>query len=520
MKEKSTGSGGVGKRRKGSVIMYSRLPAILLLVVLQVVLITVLYVKLSEAVPYIAIVQAAFTVGVFFYLSSCRMDPTGKLSWLAVVALFPFPGTLMLIFYRSNLGHRRIRAGTAHITEETRGLLPRDAGAERRLALESPDMAGLCDYVNKSGCMPVFGGTDVTYFSSGEDCFAAMAAELERAEKFIFLEFFIIEEGAMWDRILGILKRKAAEGVDVRVLVDGMCELAHLPRGYVRRLASLGIKAKTFSPIYAFVSTRYNYRDHRKIVVIDNRVAFNGGLNIADEYINVRERFGHWKDTAVMLRGEAAKSFTLMFTQMWSLTDPVHDYSPALGDGLSVPAEGFVMPFGDSPLDSEKVTENVYTDILYRARRYVYIMTPYMILDGELETALKYAAGRGVDVRIILPGIPDKKIPYALAKSHYGTLMASGVRIFEYTPGFIHAKVFVSDGKAAVVGTANLDYRSLYHHFESSTFLYGAPCVGDIEADFRSTFEKCREATPESVRNEKFFYKFAGVVMKIIAPLL
>ena len=277
-----------------------------------------------------------------------------------------------------------------------------------------------------------------------------------------------------------------------------------------------------FAPISPFISTHYNYRDHRKILVIDGHTAFNGGVNLADEYINHTQRFGYWKDAAVMLQGEAVRSFTLMFLQMWSIDERQPEFDRFL-KAPAQPAEnarGFVLPYGDCPLDSEKVGEMVYIDILNRARRYVHIMTPYLILDGELETALKFAAERGVEVSLILPGIPDKAAPYALAKTHYASLLASGVKIYEYTPGFVHAKVFVSDDHEAVVGTINLDYRSLYHHFECATYLCGTGCIPDIEEDFQTTLAQCRTATMETLRKEKWTRKLAGFLLKAVAPLL
>ena len=286
------------------------------------------------------------------------------------------------------------------------------------------------------------------------------------------------------------------------------------------RLEKLGIRCKAFAPIQPFLSTHYNYRDHRKILVIDGKVAFTGGVNLADEYINRKERFGHWKDTAILLRGEAVQSFTLMFLQMWNLTEKEPRWDEALLPSPPVEAEGYVMPYCDCPLDDYKVGESVYMDILNRAKDYVHIMTPYLILDNEMETALKFAAQRGVDVKLILPGIPDKKAAYALAKSHYQYLTAAGVKLYEYTPGFVHAKIFASDDVKAVVGTINLDYRSLYHHFECAAYLYGGPTVGDVERDFQRTLEQCRRVTPETIRHEKLGYKLGGSLMKLVAPLL
>ena len=256
--------------------------------------------------------------------------------------------------------------------------------------------------------------------------------------------------------------------------------------------------------------------------VIDGHTAFNGGVNLADEYINQKERFGHWKDTAVMLRGEAVKSFTLMFLQMWQI-DEREDESLHF---LSYPAgsaertRGYVIPYGDCPLDNDKLGERVYMDILNRAGSYVHIMSPYLILDGEMETALEFAAERGVEVILLLPGIPDKKIPYALAKGHYMSLLRAGVKIYEYTPGFVHAKVFVSDSREAVVGTINLDYRSLYHHFECATYMYDTECIADIEEDFQETLKKCRQVTMQMARRENPGVRMTGYLMKAVAPLM
>ncbi len=326
----------------------------------------------------------------------------------------------------------------------------------------------------------------------------------------------------MWGRILEILAKKAAQGVDVRVMYDGTCEFSLLPHDYPKRLKALGIRCKVFAPVTPFASTHYNYRDHRKILVIDGHTAFNGGVNLADEYINQKERFGHWKDTAVMLKGEAVRSFTLMFLQMWGIDEKEDETERFLSypSRPAVQAEGYVIPYGDCPLDDDKLGERVYMDILNRSLVYVHIMSPYLILDGELETALRFAAERGVEVILLLPGVPDKKIPYALAKTHYAPLLKSGVKIYEYTPGFVHAKVFVSDSREAVVGTINLDYRSLYHHFECATYLYGTDHISDIEDDIQAALAKSRRVTMETVRNEDLGVKLLGYLMKVVAPLM
>ncbi|MBR5046761.1 MAG: cardiolipin synthase, partial [Eubacterium sp.] len=380
----------------------------------------------------------------------------------------------------------------------------------------------LCKYLNKTGCFRIYDKTQVTYYPLGEKAFEAMLKELEKAEKYIFMEYFIIEEGYMWGRILDILIRNTREGVEVRVMYDGMCEMSSLPVNYYKLLEAKGIHTKAFSTIKPVVSSHYNYRDHRKILVIDGKVAFNGGVNLADEYINRIVRFGHWKDTAVMVKGQAAKSYTLMFLQIWNMHSDKADYEEwlSLPDCSVEDAKGYVLPYCDSPLDDYKVGEAIYMDVLNRATDYVHIMSPYLILDGELETALCYAALRGVDVRLILPGIPDKKIAYALAKTHYKVLNNAGVKIYEYTHGFVHAKVFVSDDTKAIVGSINLDYRSLYHHFECATYMYKTDCIADIEKDIQETLKKCRRVTRESIKNEKFSYVLVGKLAKMISPLM
>lgn len=369
----------------------------------------------------------------------------------------------------------------------TKDRIPQSGEVMEALLKENPQVAALAHYMHRSGCHPVCNRTAVTYFPLGEDKFEEMLRQLEAAEHFIFMEYFIVDEGLMWGKVLEILARKAKEGVDVRVMYDGSCEFALLPRDYPRRLKALEIKCKVFAPVSPFVSTHYNYRDHRKILVIDGHTAFNGGVNLADEYINEKKKFGHWKDVAVMVKGEAVKSFTLMFLQMWGITEKEDETVRFLSyPALPQEAKGFVIPYGDCPLDNDKLGERVYMDILNRAVQYVHIMTPYLILDGEMETALKFAAEKGVEVALLLPGIPDKVIPYALAKTHYASLIASGVKIYEYTPGFVHAKAFVSDAREAVVGTINLDYRSLYHHFECAAYLYNTDCIAKIEEDFQA----------------------------------
>jgi len=511
------------KKSKKSVmsLIFSRLGIITLMFLVQIgVLIFALY-NFENIFPHFYGCGIVISAVAVLYLANCPMNPNAKITWLILMVVAPVFGSLLLIYTRSDVGHRALKKRTDKVLELTKQMISQPEDVKRELEEINPGIAGLSEYVARSGCHPVYNGTKVTYFHSGEAKYEALLEELKKAEKFIFLEYFIIEEGKMWDSVLEILKEKAKSGVDVRLMYDGTCEFTTLPHDYPRKLKQMGINCKIFAPITPFVSTHYNYRDHRKIVVIDGRVAFNGGINLADEYINIGSKYGHWKDSAVMLCGDAVDSFTLMFLQMWGLYEKSGEWEHFLSAGEREYGEnGFVMPFGDCPVDRDKTGERVYMDILNRATDYVHIMTPYLIIDSEMEAAIRFAAERGVEVILILPGIPDKKGAWALAKTHYRALLDSGVKIFEYTPGFVHSKVFVADSSEAVVGTINLDFRSLYHHFECAVYMAYTPCIKDIERDFDETRAKCCEVTYESIKKEKLTVKIKGMILKLVAPLM
>ena len=513
------------KGQKGIVhAIFSRFGLVLLLMLLQVGVLWSVFRWFGGLLPHYFGGSVAMSAFMVVYILNSEMDNSAKITWMVTIAILPVVGVPLFFYVKSNIGHNALKKRVTHLTEEARGLQPQPLAAAQELAEADPGAASLARYLHgKGGGFSVYRNTEVTYFPGGEAKFEELLRQLEKAEKYIFLEYFIIDEGLMWGKILEVLARKAAEGVDVRVMYDGTCEFATLPRDYPSRLEKLGIQCRVFSPVQPFVSTHYNYRDHRKILVIDGRVGFTGGVNLADEYINHIQKHGRWKDAAVMLEGEAVRSLTAQFLQMWGiLKEP--EYEQFLTRPIPVPenAKGVAAPYGDCPLDGERVGEMVYIDLLNRARDYIHIMTPYLILDGELETALKFAAERGVDVHLILPGKPDKQFPYALAKSHYSALLDSGVKISEWSPGFVHAKVFVVDGREAVVGTINLDYRSLYHHFEDAVWMVDAPCIRDIEQDFQHTLEQCRtvENTSASIWQKQYLLRATGMLLKVIAPLL
>lgn len=513
------------KGQKGIIhAIFSRFGLVLLLLLLQVGLLVSIFRWFGNLWPHYFGGSVAVTAVMVLYLLNSKMDNSAKITWMVVIALFPVVGMPLFFYVKSNVGHNILRKRLLELEDVLRTQLPQNQSVVRKLEASEPGAASLATYLyGRGGGFPVYENTAMTYFPSGEAKFAELLRQLEKAKQYIFLEYFIIDEGLMWGRVLEVLARKAAEGVHVRVMYDGTCEFTTLPRDYPKRLERLGITCKVFSPLMPFVSTHYNYRDHRKVLVIDGKVGFTGGVNLADEYINHVEKFGRWKDAAVMLEGEAVRSLTAIFLQMWDIArEP--EFEAYLKQPIPAPAgaKGFAAPYGDCPLDGERVGELVYIDLLNRARKYIHIMTPYLILDGELETALKFAAERGVDVHLILPGKPDKRIPYALAKTHYAALIRSGVKISEWVPGFVHAKVFVVDDREAVVGTINLDYRSLYHHFEDAVWMVDAPCIPAIEDDFQRTLTQCRtvEATKQSIWQGQTLLRLTGRLVKAIAPLL
>ena len=513
------------KGQKGIIhAIFSRFGLVLVLLLLQVGVLFSIFRWFGNLLPHYFGSSVIVSAAMVIYLLNSKMDNSAKITWMVVISILPVVGVPLFFYVKSNFGHNFLRKRLLELENELRDQLPQNDAAVDALQQTEPGAASLAKYLyGPGGGFPVYQNTAVTYFPSGEAKFEELLHQLETAERYIFLEYFIIDEGLFWGKILEVLARKAADGVDVRVMYDGTCEFSTLPRDYPKRLEALGIRCKVFSRVTPFVSTHYNFRDHRKIFVIDGRVGFTGGVNLADEYINQVEKYGRWKDAAVMVEGEAVRSMTALFLQMWCIFQ-----EPEFGRFLTgnIPAAekatGFVVPYGDCPLDGERVGEMVYIDMLNRARKYVHIITPYLILDGELETALRFAAERGVDVHLILPGVPDKRFAYALAKTHYAALLSSGVKISEWTPGFTHAKVVVADGREAVVGTINLDYRSLYHHFENAVWMYGADCIRDIEGDFQTTLEKCRAVKPtvRSIWQGKKLLHLTGLVLKVIAPLM
>lgn len=518
-------SQSMGKRAKNKVfgVVYSRTAVVFVLLLMQVGVMGFTLTYLEGYTNYLYGIFVILSVAAVIYIINAKGAPEIKMTWLLFILLVPVVGVGFYIFVQTEIGTRYIGKRLEILRMETEPYMKQNENIVELMRSSRLANTNLSHFLYQQLGFPTYGNTDAQYFPLGDDKFPVLVEELANAKKFIFMEYFIVEEGIMWDTILNVLAAKVKEGVEVRFMYDGMCSVTMLPYEYPEKLKRMGIQCKQFAPIKPVLSTHQNNRDHRKICVIDGTTAFTGGVNLADEYINEKMRFGHWKDTAIMLKGDAVQSFTMMFLQMWNVDERRPDiykkYLTVKHRGFRR-EQGYMIPYGDSPYDDENVGEEVYFHILNHAKKYVHIMTPYLILDNEMMTTLTRAAKSGIEVQIIMPHIPDKPYAFYLAKTYYSELIESGVQIYEYTPGFIHAKVFTSDDDTATVGTINLDYRSLYLHFECGVFIYHNPVVYAIEKDFQETLDKCHKVTLTEVRNRSLFTKVYGQVLRLVAPLM
>lgn len=523
-----------GKKRLIKLV-YGRTFIMSALIILQILFVVALVDTLNRYGPYMYMFSMAVTVISVLHIFNSDSDPSVKLSWLLFVAVGSPFGALFYVYVRSDVGHRRLKKQISRILKYTSQAQPDMPLTMKAIEDCRPERSAFAHYMNDTCGYHPYPVTNLKYYPLGDDFLPDFLEDLSSARHFIFLEYFIVSEGQMWGKILYILSQKVKEGVEVRLMYDGTNEFTNLPHNYPAMLEKLGIACRIFDPVRPFVSTEYNYRDHRKIAVIDGKTAYTGGLNLADEYINATHPYGHWKDVAIRSYGDGVATFTRLFLESWNYqaNKPMPEenryieasalYGLLKTEGDRIVEDGFVIPYADNPLDGERMGEQVYLDILQTASDYVYIMTPYLILDETMVNALTYAAKRGIDVRIILPHIPDKRYAFALAKTHYRELLEAGVKIYEYTPGFVHAKVFVSDGRRATVGSINLDYRSLYHHFEVGLYVDGNRVIGDILEDFQKTLDKCQQISLEDTRTGGFRNRFdraLGAVFKLLAPML
>lgn len=511
-------------RNKLRRVLFSQAVIVALLLIIQIALILFVVVKARHYMIFLDSFLILLTFAVVVYVINSDKNPTYKLAWVMSVLLVPVFGGLFYLFIQGQTFTRRFFQRVKKIDKVFTGKIPQDPEILEEIQEKYPIRYNTVAYTNLNEYIAysVFKNTDVKYYSVGEKCWEDMLAELKKAEKYIFLEYFIIGMGKMWDSILEILKEKAAAGVDVRIMYDGVGSLLQMPKHYPEEMKRFGINCRAFMPFVPFLSTLQNNRDHRKIMVIDGKVAFNGGINLSDEYVNIEKPYGHWKDTAVKLTGDAAYSFAVIFLQMWQVVDRQEinpeDYRPK--EPYTAKSGGFVMPYADTPNDDYQVGEFVYMDIITKAVKYVHIMSPYLILDSEMQTVLVNAARSGIDVKIIIPAVADHWYAYYVALDYAKELIKKGVEIYEYTPGFIHAKSFSSDDEVAVVGSINLDYRSLYLHFECATWMLESPAVKDVEEDFQRTLEKCHKLTLEELEARPVRKRFVSACLRFFAPLM
>lgn len=497
-----------------------------IMIMLEMALMVSIFLRAIKYSGWILMAFYLLTILYVFYLVAKDDNASYRMGWILVILMMPPFGAFIYMLWGDKKPSKKLRAKLQLSYLAMDAHLQEQAEVVEALKQEDERAAATSHYLFKTSRYPLYRNTQVTYYPIGEEMFEAMLEELRKAKHFIFLEYFIVEEGEMWGKILEILLQKAKEGVEIRMLYDDMGSVALLPFGYARKLEEMDphIKCIAFNRVVPFVAMVMNNRDHRKILVIDGHTGFTGGVNLADEYINVKERFGHWKDTGVKLVGEAVWNLSAMFIEMWNAcTDaklsPDAYKVKELPFTQEEPCEGFVQPYGDDPLDDENVGEDVYIEILNQAQKYVYIMTPYLILDDEMKRALVVAAKRGVDVRIMTPGIPDKRMVFRLTRANYLPLLEAGVKIYEYTPGFLHAKAFLCDDVSGVVGTINLDYRSLFLHFENAVWMYKVPALADLKKDMLETMERARMVYKEDVHTRGFGILLDGL-LRIMAPLL
>ncbi len=502
-------------------ILLSRLLFIIAGFLIQLILLVLLINWFSEYFIYYYSISFVLTILSILYIVDSSINPSYKIVWLICISAIPFLGALFYFLFNGNrISKIKNNKRLFKIYDNEKEALDVRSNVLSEIRNIDACAANQMGYIKNYNHYPIYKNTYSQYYPIGELMYESLLKELKKAEKFIFMEYFIIEEGKMWNGILDILKLKASKGVEVRIIFDDLGCFFTLPKNYKKTLESFGIKCVEFNKINPIFSILYNNRDHRKITVIDGKTAFTGGINLADEYINHIERFGHWKDSAVMLKGEAVWSFTVMFLTMWDfITSSLSDYQ-SFKTECSEKSDGYCAPFGDNPLNGEASSENIYLNMISAAVDYVYITTPYLILDSEMTSALCNAAKRGVDVKILTPHIPDKKAVFDVTRANYIPLLKNKVKIYEYTPGFVHAKSIVCDDKFAIVGTMNLDFRSLYLHFECGTMFCFSSIIKSIKEDFLKTIKKSEKINSNSNKIGSPLKKVYRSVLKIFSPLM
>ena len=483
---------------------------------LQILLFLFTYLYFGEHSSLLTIIYQIIGLLIVLWLIKNSRSFSYDLPWLIIILLFPIIGSLLYLIIGNNKRRSKTLKKILSCEKDMNKYLIQDDKIKKEIKNNSR-IRYISNYVN----YPVTTNNDVNYYPLGEIAFDEIIKELKKAKNFIFLEYFIIAHGKMWDTILDVLKEKAASGVEVRLMYDDLGCVSTLKPSYPKELKEYGINCVVFNKLSPLSGIIMNNRDHRKILIIDGKVAFSGGINLADEYINHTHPFGHWKDNGIKVVGDAVWNFTVMFLTMWNSFDKIdNDYNKyKYTHDKKSEHKGYVIPYGETPLDNEIAGQNIYLNIINQANDYVYICTPYLIIDTDMLNALILAARRGVDVRVVIPGIPDKKIVYALSESYAEPLVNEGVKVYKYTPGFVHAKVFVADDKMSTVGTINLDYRSLYLHFECGVYMENTKCIFYVKKDLEEMISKSKELSEKDIK-PSFFKGVFQALLRLIAPLM
>lgn len=517
---------GIFIKRKSVRNGILRLIFTIIAISLEVGLIVSLLTRFNSAVAWISMGTRLLAIVLVLAIYSQHITATMKMPWIMIILVTPIFGTTMYLLIGLNSHVIRMKKRYDEVDRKLFPKLHQSDAVMEKLREFSPQAAGLSTYLARHSFYPVCQNTDVEYFDEAFRAFASQKEALEEAKHFIFLEYYAIEDRESWHDIQDILERKVREGVEVRVIYDDLGSIGFITTDFVRRMEAVGIRCRVFNPFAPGLNAFLNNRDHRKFTVIDGLVGYTGGYNLANEYFNITHPYGHWKDTGVKITGDAVRNMTVTFLEMWNAVraddedDQTFDAFLPRIDYRARERYAFVQPYADSPMDDEQVGENVYISIANSAEHYAWFSTPYLIITDEMIHALGLAAKRGVDVRIITPGIPDKKLVYSVTRSYYNSLTRNGVKIYEYTPGFCHAKMAVSDDKVAVCGTINLDYRSLYHHFENGCLYMNCRAVHDTKADFDATLSSSRNVTAQYTVGRSRVLRFGQLILRLAAPLL
>ena len=501
-----------------------RMVLVLLSILLEVVVIFLLLHYLGSKAGWVYSVIHILSIILVLVIYGSHKTASIKMTWIMLIMLLPIVGTVLFLIIGLNWHTLQMRKRYTELDKILLPLLPANEEVSQHVRERSGRLAGVSSYLKKNARYPVYENTKVTYYDDALKGLNAQLEELAKAERFIFMEYHAIEDAESWHQIQKVLVERAKAGVEVRIFYDDMGSIGFINTNFVKKMESLGLKCRVFNPFAPGLNLFLNNRDHRKITVIDGKVGFTGGYNLANEYFHRTEPYGFWKDTGIRLEGDAVQSLTVIFLEMWNAISKYDvddtDFKQFLTSPPSAEGQGFVQPYADSPMDGIAVGEDVYMSIAEGAEEYAWFITPYLIITDEMNHVLSLAAMRGVDVRIITPGIPDKKMVYSLTRSYYNGLARHGVRIFEFTPGFCHAKMSVSDDIVATCGTINMDYRSLYHHFENGCVLSDCDAVMDIKHDFEETFAQCREVTDYYVTGRGAFMRFGHMLLRLAAPLM